>query len=114
MAKDDYSVIAYKTLAYFYACLKEGVDGNPDKARELADCNETYFLAVLQDLINNGYMSGSAQMDYTLCIIGNNLRITLKGTEFLEENSSMVKVKKALGKAFEVVLQAAVAATSLL
>lgn len=114
MSKDDYPIIAYKVLAYFYACLKKGVEGNVAKAQELADCNDTYFMAVLQDLIDNGYMSGSAKLDYALSIRGADLRITLKGTEFLDENSSMAKAKKALGKAFEAILQAAVAATSLL
>lgn len=114
MSKDDYQVIAYKILAYFYACLKEGIDGNVQKAQELTESNNVYFLAVLQDLLDSGYMSGSAAMDYACEINGNNLRVTLKGVEYLDTNSTMAKVKKTLGKAFELVLQAAVSATGLL
>lgn len=114
MAKDDYQVIAYKVLAYFYACLKEGVEGSPAKALELAGCNSTYFIAVLRDLIESGYMAGDAGMDYAQEIMCDDLRITLKGVDFLDSNSAMAKVRKSLGKAFETVLSGAVAATSLL
>lgn len=114
MTKDDYQVIAYKIMAYFYACLKEGVEGSPDKALELAGCNKTYFVAVLSDLIESGYMAGEAGMDYAQELMCDGLRITLKGVDFLDGSSSMAKVRKALGKAFETVLATAVAATSLL
>lgn len=114
MTKDDYPVIAYKIMAYYYACLREGTEGNVIKAQELTGCNDVYFRSVIDDLINNGYMAGSITLDFAQEITGSNLRITLKGTEYLQDNSTMTKVKKALGKSFEVILQAAVTATSLL
>lgn len=114
MTKDDYPVIAYKIMSYYYACLKEGVEGNITKAQELAGCNDVYFRSVIDDLINNGYMAGSITLDFAQEITDSDLRITLKGTEYLQKNSTMTKVKKALGKSFEVILQSAVTATSLL
>lgn len=114
MSKDDYPVISYKVLSYFYACIKEGISGDIKKAQELAGCNEVYFLSVIQDLIGNGYMSGTAAIDYSSSIVGNDLKITLKGTEFLDENSTMAKVRKALGESFPAIIQGAVVATSLI
>jgi len=52
MAKDDFDVIAYKILAYAYACLKQGVAASTDKACEVAKVNEVYFFAVLESLID--------------------------------------------------------------
>lgn len=114
MSKDDYQVIAYKILAYFYACLKGGVEGSLAKAEELAGCNSVYFDSVLRDLLENGYMAGEVIRDFAQEAICSDLRITMKGTEFLDSNSGMAKARKALGAAFEKVLQAAVAATALL
>lgn len=114
MAKDDYEVIAYKVLAYYYACLKEGVKGNLAKAKELVGCNDMYFSVVLNEMSNQGYLVGSMMRDMNGDIIHADLTITLAGTEFISNNSTMSKVKATLGKAFELVLATAVQATALL
>ncbi len=34
MSFDDFEIVAYKILAYLYACLKEGVSPSVNKAHE--------------------------------------------------------------------------------
>lgn len=43
MPKDDFHIIIYKILAYYYSSIKQGVAPSRDKAMELAGCNEVYF-----------------------------------------------------------------------
>ena len=114
MAKDDYGVIAYKVLAYYYACIKDGVNGNVTKAQELAGCNDLYFTAVIKDLTARGLLAGEVVYSWGEEVVFAELRITIDGTVYIEENSTMTKVRHALGKAFEVVTEAAVKSTALL
>ena len=74
MTKDDYPVIAYKIMSYYYACLREGTEGNVTKSQELTGCNDVYFRSVIDDLINNGfdYQSEchcSKTRQYLVCIV---------------------------------------------
>lgn len=110
MAKDDFEVIIFKVLTYFYSCLKAGVQANIEKAHEVAACNDVYWAAVLEDLFSNGYLSGTVFRGWH----GPHyldMRITSKGAEYLKGSSKMAAVRKFLGKAFEAVIEGAVAAT---
>lgn len=113
MRKDDYEVIAYKILAYYYACIKEGIRGSVTNARELVGCNASYFASVVEELMRMGLLKGNALEGQPESIISADLSITLEGVGYLD-SSMMVKARNALGKAFEPVLSSAVRLTALL
>ena len=115
MSFDDFEVVAYKIMAYLSSCLKGGVTPNGAKARELSRVNGLYFDAVVSSLFDKGLVSGNLIRDMNgepieIC----SLTLTLDGAIFLKENSRMAKVRETLGDAFERVLSAAAAASSLL
>lgn len=114
MAKDSYEVIVYKILAYYYACLKGGVNGNITKAKEITGCNDVYFDSVINELIRIGYLTGNTFKDMNGTIIHAELTVTFAGVEFVNNNSTMATVKSTLGAAFEAIIVVAVQATSLL
>lgn len=114
MSPDDFSVIAFKILDYSYECLKRGVDPSWEKARDVAKCNGVYFAAVVESLMDDGLI-GKAEVHRDMSgdpvAYGSPLRITLKGAEFVSENSAMGKARKFLGGAWKAVLAGAVGAT---
>lgn len=114
MAPDDFSVISYKILDYSYECLKKGVEPSWAKAQELAKCNDVYFEAVVRSLMDSGLIAESRPFkDMNGDVVGwsDGLRVTLQGTEFLNENSAMGKARRFLGAAWKAVLAGAVGAT---
>jgi len=103
MAKDDYHVIVYKILAYLYSCLKKGE--NPEKEYLLCDgalfnINHTYWLYIIENLANEGYIEGLSNIR-----VGNGYylndqlpycRITPRGIDYLCDNSFISKAKEFL------------------
>jgi hypothetical protein len=117
LAKDDFEVVAYKVLAYAYACLKAGVEASTAKALEIAGINEVYFLAVLKSLASKGLIEGVPMfkhMNGDVVDYGESITITMDGAVYLRENGRMAKVGKYLGSAFEKVLEIAVKSTMVL
>jgi hypothetical protein len=104
MAKDDYFVIAYRILAYLYACLKAGE--TPDIDYISADSKAinislNYWEYVMRHLYNDGYIEGVDLVPITgrktkAVRVSDEITITPKGIEFLQENSSMSKAKEFL------------------
>ena len=100
MAKDDYFVIAYRILDYLYQCFKRGVQ--PDMSfisPEGMQINRGYWLNMMESLYTEGYIIGvefpTAVGQYKgMRVI--DIRITQSGIEFLEDNSTMAKVKEFL------------------
>lgn len=98
MAKDDYHVLVYKILAYLYECLKQcehpGMDylSCDTKAFPVGEC---YWNYVLMHLLEDGYVEGY----FFVPILGKdrgiigleNIQITPKGIEYLQDNSMMKK-----------------------
>lgn len=110
MAKDDYFVLVNKFLRYLYKCLKQGV--SPDwnlLAPNTKDfpVHEEYFIYMLTHLLADEYIEGIAECKR----IGrpvqfketSGLKITPKGIEYLEENSTMKRITDFLGAAGEIV-----------
>ena len=99
MAKDDYFVLAYRILAYLYACLKNGEqpDMNYISASELG-INPNYWEYIMRHLYQDEFIEGlhvlnvacraTPQIKLTQAIM-----ITPLGIEFLENNSTMAKAK---------------------
>ena len=102
MAKDDYFVLAYRILAYLYACLKSGEqpDMNCISADELGIA-PNYWEYIMRHLYQEGFIENL----HVLHVIGRSTpqikltaatMITPLGIEFLENNSTMAKAKNFL------------------
>ena len=95
MPKDDFFAIAYKILEYLYSCMKEGKEVDIDAIRydsEAIKISEAYWHDIMIELYNNGYIKGVSVVK--ACgqpdrIKINDLGITLKGVEYLQDNSKM-------------------------
>ncbi len=104
MARDDYFVIAYRILAYLYACLKEGKPADISRLNE--DSEELniscrYWEYIFRHLYGDGYIEGVSLLtvagQQTPAVkIERSIMITPKGIEYLQENSTMAKAKKFL------------------
>ncbi len=111
MAKDDLPVIIYKLLEYIYACMKGEIEPTVEQAKELCACNETMFDAAVVEAIDNGFVRGIERKFYYSGpeILFSAARLTLKGSEYLLENSTMSRAKDIAGEAFRVALTQAIA-----
>jgi len=116
MSKDDYHVVLYKVLSYFYECLKAGASPILEKAQELAAIDPTYWRNALQMALDSGYIAGIERSRYKGArpeeqVWLGSPRITEKGIEYLMENSLMAKAKTLLGEAWTLIVETAVAVT---
>ena len=106
MAKDDFFVVSYKILLYYYACLKRTrvFDKNEfDRMIGAEGINEDYLLDIFIMLYDNGYLSGVNPMrafggELAHINSPDKYKITLKGIEYLQENSMMSKTRDMLLK----------------
>lgn len=75
---------------------------------EALKISETRYQALMVMLIKNGYVEGAVVRKYTdsesyVILSTDNMRITLKGLEYLYENSIMRKIAQGLTGAVEIV-----------
>ena len=110
MAKNDYFVIVYKILSYLYECMKAGKEPAQEDIAcdsQLFHISQRYWNHIMSELVAREYVIGIYEVE-TLgmhgFVIGRDAAITRSGMQFLEENSMMHKVKKFLGKGFELSL----------
>lgn len=111
MAKDDYFVIAYRILAYLYACLKAGEPVDIKYLKYGTDdfpVNSAYWEYILRHLYDDGYIEGVALVPIT----GRQTKgvkltpavsITPAGIEYLHENSTIQKAKAFLKDIKEII-----------
>lgn len=100
MAEDDYDVVVFKLLVYFYACLKCVTvfkQEEFDLITKKAGVNEQYLLDILHMMQNEGLIEGlSFTMAWgkVLILVGNvsDAKITAEGIRYLKENGQMEKV----------------------
>ena len=99
MAKDDYFVIIFKILTYYYACFKDKIVFNDKVFKSYIDISEEYLNKVLYMIYEEGYINNlvfiNAWGNYR--ILATNLcdcMITQKGIEYLLDNSKMNKIKE--------------------
>lgn len=115
MAKDDMTVIIYKILRYLYRVMKEGKKPEINDIYyncKLFSISTNYWNQIMIELIDNGYIRGFSFCDTKsglVPLVSDSAGITLKGVQFLEENSQMQKVKEFLGNAFEITLDVMIA-----
>lgn len=101
MADNDYWVVVYKLLNYYYQKMKKGepVDENEINAQTLK-ISVPYLLDVYRNMFDDGYLTGSkVDMEFTgqyAVADISSVRITSKGIEYLEDNSKMKQIYKIL------------------
>ena len=103
MARDDYFVIVYKILTYLYECLKTGqdVDIHSILIAETYGIEKSYFEYILAELYEEGYIDGIVVIPMMGAKrkgvkITSSIIIKPKGIEYLQENSTLAKAKKAI------------------
>jgi hypothetical protein len=104
MAKDNYSVLVYKILLYLYACTQRKIVFDQqvyDKAIGKEHLNDGYIENVYRMMQDEGLIEGFVFTNpWGAAIVElsdeQDLRITAAGIRYLEENSTMQKVKKFL------------------
>ena len=107
MAKNDYFVIAYRILAYLYACLKS--DETPDESEispAKLDINPGYWLYIMENMQLCGYISGvyiGKLIGGTPTVKLSDLKITPDGIAYLQDNSTMEKAKNFLKTLKEII-----------
>lgn len=109
MSKDDYYVIVYKLLSYLYICLKKCNVIDIDNLRDVirVDIGDSYWEYIIRQLDNEGYVEGVTtfknigDIDERV-IIDENFKITPKGIDFLQGNSSIAKAKTFLKEIKEI------------
>lgn len=101
MTRDDKHVIIYQILKYLSEIDKRGLKTDPVAiSSAIFSINQEYWKRILLDMLSNGLIIGVQQLevDSADIVLGNlqEMRITLKGEEYLIENSVMNKVKNSL------------------
>ena len=101
MSKDDMHVIMYKILSYIYTCQKGGI--TPDSSvfsyeGSLINIPENYWISIILELTGNGYIAGATiTRTYEVVEVSfSNPYVTIKGVEFLQENTMMKKAARFL------------------
>lgn len=118
MAKDDYFVISFKILAYLYAVLKGKEIFSKqkyDKAIGKKELNEEYLNRIYKMMSDDGLIEEVVFTKawgnvYIPLFEENELQITSKGIQFLEENDSMKKAGKFLQDKADVICNVLIAA----
>lgn len=100
MAKDDYYTLVFKILTYLYKQLKksDAVDDSKISAEALG-ITEEYWEYLFEHMQGDGLVEGVGIMKVfgrdnpSVKVVGARLRISPKGIDYLENNSTMAKVK---------------------
>lgn len=100
MARDDIFRVIYIILKELYEHKKDGTrTPKEDISAERLQINEAYWLSIIAELLENGYITGVKIRETKTgrAISGlDEIDVTLKGIEYLQENSMMKKVFNAL------------------
>lgn len=108
MAKDDYDVIVCKVLVFFYRRLKGKIPDDEaasylNPVTKQLPVSEDYLNAVIMDLIDLGFIADAevnrAWGGDIMNIDTRRARITLKGVEYLRDNSKMRKIAEVIKEA---------------
>lgn len=109
MAKDDYDVIVFKILLYLYAVLKRKIVFDEKSFyHAIGDVNKSYLVDILIYMQEESLILGLVTMkawgnENILCSDLMNLKITVQGVHYLEENKKMNKIKEYLLSNIDVV-----------
>lgn len=114
MAKDDYDVIVYKVLVYYYACLKREIIFEKKVFEEtvVKGINQSYFNTVLYFMKEEGLITGLTFTnawggEHILISSLNDAEIAPDGIHYLKDNSKMKAVGEHLKEAVDVIAKLA-------
>lgn len=104
MAKDDYDVVVFKILLYYYAIFKGTILFNKTEFKRAIKYDsfaDGYLERVLklmseENLIDEVYVSKAWGNQYMMLNDLSDIEITAEGIHYLKENSGMENVKKYL------------------
>ena len=102
MAIGDLNVIVYKILSYLRKCGTDGTQIDKDFfSSDNLQTNERQLHTALYEAYKNGLIDGVREVEIMNCPykqmrIMDSIHLTLKGEEFLKDNSTMNKVKEFL------------------
>lgn len=102
MAKDDFHIVVYKLLLYLYGCFKRKICFDTNVFNNIfKDINKDYLTNILITLKQEGYITALEFIkvwgnEYIIVSDLNEITITIKGIEYLKENSIMSKIKNIL------------------
>lgn len=104
MAKDDYDVIVFRVLVYFYGVLKHKImfeKATFDAAVRKHTNSEEYFAKILKMMQEEGLIQGLVFTkawggDVILLSAVEDAEITAKGIHYVEENDKMKRICAAL------------------
>ena len=112
MAKDDYNVLVFRILLYLYGCLKRqySFENEGFYAALGTKVNEAYLSDILRNMSNDGLIKGAVFThvwgdEYVLASSYDELKITPDGIVYLQENSTMKKVKEMLLDSAEIIVK---------
>ncbi len=102
MAQDDMHVVMYKILAYLYWCARNGAE--PEEKHyshdgDVLSIPYSYWAGIVRELQENGYVRGFVIVEAwggDLIVRASKPSITVRGVEFLQENSLMQKALRFL------------------
>lgn len=107
MAKDDFFVIAYRILAYLYACMKSGEIPDEDMiSYERLKIPQRYWNSIVSNLWKEGYIEGIISFTQIGCearFLSTGMSITISGIEYLQSDSTMQKAQTFL-KSFKEII----------
>ena len=107
MPRDDYFRIVFKILSELYTALKAGerIDVTELTAKALK-IPQAYWVEIMHNLLDDGYVKGYTVRRYlsgTVITGLEDIQITPKGMEYLQENNMMRKVLTYLKEIGELV-----------
>lgn len=116
MAQNDMEIIMYKILSYLYECMKAGKHPRMEdmgSTCQMFRIPQEYWNQVMEELIDCGYVKGFRHIPTKgpqSIFMMDNVGITLKGREYLRDNSGMQRAGEFLGTAFSILLDGIVGA----
>lgn len=103
MAKNDFHTIAFVILSHLYDCLKEGKKADIEHMDHVyMEISKSYWDFILNELYENGYIDGVIQYSHKTgkgILLTEDLRITMKGIEYLDSDKLIQKAKEFFIKA---------------